>query len=159
MAAGRVGVSIGAMKWLDTPPVWLVGCLVLAWAMARLWPEPALGAWAGWAGPVLILAGLALIAAAAWEFRRAQTTIVPHETPRALIDGGVYRLSRNPIYLGDALILLGAILLWRAPLSLLLVPVFVWIVQVRFVQPEEARLAATFPDAYRAYAARVRRWL
>jgi protein-S-isoprenylcysteine O-methyltransferase Ste14 len=109
-------------------------------------------------GALLVAAGLALAVAAAVEFRRARTTIIPHEEPSAIVTSGVYRLSRNPIYLGDALILTGLGLRWDSVLALVLVPVFVAVVTARFIVPEEGRLKARFGAEYAAWAARVRRW-
>lgn len=146
-------------KWIDMPPVWLLGALGVVWALGRAVPEPAFGGWARVVAPVLVLAGLALIAAAAVEFRRSRTTIIPHEMPQAMVAHGVYRLSRNPIYLGDALILTGAVFWWQAVLPLVVLPVFLWVIRARFILPEEARLEAAFPDAFAAYRARTRRWI
>ncbi len=151
--------SVAAMKWIDMPPVWLAAALVLARLAGLAVPAPAFGDWAELAGPLLVLAGLALMAAAAAHFLRAKTTIVPHEVPRSLIATGIYRFSRNPIYLGDVLILAGAVLYWRAALPLVLVPLFAWILRVRFILPEEARLGDAFPAAFESYRARTRRWL
>ena len=139
----------------DYPPVWLAGFAGLAWGQAWVWPMPGLPV-AGWA---LVAAGLALLGAAAMQFARARTTIVPHEQPSALVTGGVYRFSRNPIYLGDAVILTGLCLVWGAWPSLVLVPVFAVVITLRFIRPEEARLQARFGPAFQAWAARVRRWV
>ncbi len=141
------------------PPVWLALTIALSWLWAGVLPGPAIGAWAGVAGPMLVIAGAGLILAAAWEFRRAATSIIPHQQPRALISGGVFRWTRNPIYLADVLILTGAVLFRDAVLPLLLVPAFVWILRVRFILPEEQRLRAAFPSAFPAYAERTRRWI
>jgi protein-S-isoprenylcysteine O-methyltransferase Ste14 len=142
----------------DLPPVWLVLFLAIAWLQVQALPLGGPGI-AFWPGTVIALAGAALMLAAVPAFVRARTTIVPHEPPRMLITGGVYRLTRNPIYLGDALILTGLILRWGAWPSLLLVPVFVWIITRRFIEPEEARLRAAFGAAFDDWAGRVRRWL
>ena len=147
------------MRWLDYPPVWLVAFLGLGWAQVALMPAQGPGAWPGWLGGALILAGVALMLAAVPQFARAGTTVVPHRAPSALVTGGVYRLSRNPIYLADVLLLAGFFLRWEAWLSLLLVPVFVWVLEVRFIRPEEARLHRAFGDDFSAYCARVRRWI
>ncbi len=147
------------MRHLDYPPVWLGGALLLAWAQARLWPMALAPAWLTAAGALLALLGIGLLAAAALQFLRAGTTIVPHRMPAALITQGPYRFSRNPIYLGDALILAGLILWWQAWAMVWLLPAFVVVIDRRFVRPEEARLRATFGAAFDAYAARVRRWL
>jgi protein-S-isoprenylcysteine O-methyltransferase Ste14 len=76
-----------------------------------------------------------------------------------LITGGLYRYSRNPIYLGDALILAGLILRWDAVLAVPVLPLFVFLIQRRFILPEEARLAAAFPSAFESFRASTRRWI
>ncbi|WP_240611641.1 methyltransferase family protein [Roseovarius nitratireducens] len=149
------------LKWIDMPPVWLVGFLVLAWAQAT-WAPMGLslgGGWVDFAGGVLVGGGVLLIALAAMEFRRHKTTIVPHETPERLIPSGIFKRSRNPIYLGDALILAGFILRWDAVLALPLIPVFVWVIERRFVIPEENRMRRTFRADFARYCEKTRRWL
>lgn len=142
---------------LDYPPVWLAGFAALAWGIGRLAPMPFPGhRLLGWG---ILAAGVALLSAAAVQMLSRRTTLDPHGASSALVTGGVYRLSRNPIYLADALILAGLALLWRAPLALLLVPVFAAVITRRFIRPEEARLAARFPADFPAFAARTRRWL
>ena len=96
---------------------------------------------------------------AAMEFRRHKTSIVPHETPERLIQSGIFRRSRNPIYLGDALILAGLILRWDAVLALPLIPVFVWVIEKRFVIPEEDRMRRKFRMDFARYCEKTRRWL
>ena len=83
---------------------------------------------------------------------------MPRETPVAMIDSGIYRLSRNPIYLADTLFLAGAALWWDAA-SLLLVPLFVMIITRRFILGEESGLRAVFGATFDRYAAQTRRWL
>lgn len=143
---------------LDYPPVWLAAFLGLAWGLSRWLPGGfgGLGLLPGWA---LIVAGLALMGLAAGAMRAARTTIIPHEQPSALVEGGIFAFTRNPIYLGDVLILLGAALVWDVAAALPLAPVLGAILQRRFILPEEARLRAAFGPAFEAYAARVRRWL
>ena len=139
------------------PPVWLLGALCVAWASQDFGPR--LGAWAPAAGVLLVLAGLALIVVAALEFRRAKTTLIPGEEPSALVTSGIFRYSRNPIYLGDALILAGAVCYWQSVLGLILVPVFAWIIRTRFIAKEERLLTETYPTEFEAYRAGTRRWL
>lgn len=147
------------MKTIDIPPVWLLACLVLAWWLEGLAPGLGFGAWARWAGPILVVAGLALLAAAIVAFRRANTTIHPHGDPSAIVTSGIFRYSRNPIYLGDTLVLAGLILRWDAVLALPLIPAFVWVIHVRFIRPEERRLERAFPSEFDAYRAATRRWI
>jgi protein-S-isoprenylcysteine O-methyltransferase Ste14 len=147
------------MKWIDLPPVWLALFAALGWGQATWWPLGSFGAAGDWLGGALVVAGLALAVAAAVEFRRARTTIVPHGEPSAIVTSGVYRLSRNPIYLGDALILAGLGLRWDSVLALGLVPVFVGVISARFILPEEGRLRARFGAEFDAWAGRVGRWV
>ena len=145
---------------LDYPPVWLAGAMAAMWGLSRLAPWPALeGATALWAGRALIAAALLVMLWAALEFRRARTTIVPHEAPSALVTTGPFRFSRNPIYAADAAILLGWGFSLGALLPFAVVPLFVWVIGARFIRGEEARLRAAFPEAFNAWAARTRRWL
>lgn len=149
------------MRWLDYPPIWLIAFLALAWGQSWAVPDAGPGAmsWTGPVGGVLVLAGVTLMLLAAPQFVRRRTTVVPHRAPEALITEGIYRFTRNPIYLGDVFILVGLVLRWEAWVSLLLVPVFVWVLEVRFIRPEEARLHHAFGDDFTAYRARVRRWI
>ena len=103
--------------------------------------------------------GVLLIVLAAIEMRKRQTTIVPHQEPSALVQSGIFRRTRNPIYLGDVLILTGLILRWDAPLALPLVPVFVWIIERRFILHEEDRLRRKFRADWHRYIEKTRRWL
>lgn len=144
---------------LDIPPVWLALFLGLGWAIARLLPVDVFGGPGRVAGALLVLGGLGLMAAAVLQMARHRTTVIPHRQPAALVTDGIFRLSRNPIYLGDALILAGAMLWWRSSLGLLLVPVFMALIQRRFILAEETRLAAAFGTAFAAWSTRTRRWI
>ena len=143
---------------LDYPPLWLVFFLALAWGLSQ-WLPGGFGGYGYWPGMALIVIGLGLMGVAAATMIRARTTVVPHETPSVLVDSGIFSLSRNPIYLGDVLVLLGAILIWNVATALLLVPALAAILHHRFILPEEARLRGAFGAAFDAYAARVRRWI
>lgn len=147
-------------KWIDLPPLWLALTLLIAWGISLVVPGLGFGgAWAGWAGVALVGAGLLLMGLAAATMMAARTTVIPHRDPLALVTGGVFRLSRNPIYLGDALVLAGFILRWDAVPALVLVPVFVWLIDRRFIRAEEARLRAAFGAEFETWAARTRRWI
>ncbi|QFS82371.1 hypothetical protein FIU97_06090 [Roseivivax sp. THAF40] len=143
------------MKWIDMPPVWLLGALILARIGAGIGPLPALQ----FSGTIFVAMGLIMILLAAWEFRRARTTIIPRQAPSAIIRTGIFAKTRNPIYLGDALILLGAALYWGSILGLVLVPVFMMLINKRFIEKEEALLRSTFLAEFDTYAQQVRRWL
>ena len=108
-----------------------------------------------------VLAGLALTGACAWQFRRAGTTVNPMKPTKAsaLVDTGFYRLSRNPIYLGDALILVGWGLGLANLASLAAIALFVAYLNRFQIGPEERALRTAFGAEYEAYRARVRRWI
>lgn len=146
--------------WIDLPPVWLAVFLALAWIQAHRLPlGPAGGALTDLLGGLLVGGGILLLVLAIVEMRRARTTVIPHREAAALVTTGIFRRSRNPIYLGDALILTGMILYWSAWPALLLVPVFVWLITDRFILDEERRLAARFGRTFEQYSARTPRWL
>ncbi|GHF35848.1 methyltransferase family protein [Seohaeicola zhoushanensis] len=148
-------------KWIDIPPVWLLGFALLAWAQGRWWPlglslaNPVTDLLAG----VLIGGGILLMLLAFSEFRKQRTTVVPHRTPSRLIQSGIFSRTRNPIYLGDALVLAGLVLRLDAVASLVLVVLFVWVIERRFIIPEENRLRRTFHADFARYERKVRRWV
>lgn len=144
-------------KWLDLPPIWLIALMALMYLIADFAPYPDHHGY--WTGGILIALGVKIAIWAAISFRRQKTTIIPHQTPTVLITEGPFQYSRNPIYLADLLVLLGWGCIHGAALSFLAAPVFVLIINKRFINPEEARLAAEFGDAYSAYCAKVRRWV
>lgn len=148
------------VKWIDIPPVWLVGFIGLAVVMNRLLPGLALRLpFLGLLGWALIALGFVLTVLALRAFRISQTTPVPHQVPKTLITDGIFRFSRNPIYLGDACFL-AALCLFQGAWSLpLLVPLFIWVITARFIQPEEARLEKKFGAAFTNWAQATRRWL
>ena len=147
------------MKLIDIPPVWLFLFACLAWGQARLLPVGSFGGWADWAGAALVVIGIGLMIAAVFEMTRARTTVIPHQAPSAIVTSGIFGISRNPIYLGDAMVLAGLVLRWDAIPSVLLVPAFIMVIERRFIRDEENRLRAAFPDEFAAWSSRVRRWL
>lgn len=144
------------MRLRDLPQVWVLGAVALAVAAGWLWPWPLPRARA--VGLGLVLAGLALMVAAAWEMRRARTTVIPGRRPAALVTGGIFRLSRNPIYLGDLFVVAGAAVWAGAPWALPLVPLLARLLRHRFIEAEETVLTEEFGAAYLAWAARTGRW-
>ena len=143
----------------DLPPVWMLGHGALAWVARELVPHGAFaGPFSRLAGTLVALAGIALaVWAAAW-FARRRTTIEPRETPTALIVEGPFRINRNPIYTGMALVL-GGWALWLGTLSAVLAVLpFPFVIDRRFVREEEVALREAFGGAADAYLAGSRRW-
>lgn len=149
--------SADLLREADIPPLWLALFALASWGIGRLVPLPlpfgrALGG--GLIGAAVVLMGLA-----AAQMAVHRTTVIPRRRPAALVTGGVFALSRNPIYLADAILLAGLDLWWGASLALVLVPVFMAFITRRYIRAEEAWIGAAFGADYAAYRARTRRWL
>lgn len=153
-----VELSRRLLRLWESPPTWLALFLLAAHLQTRYLPLADPGPVLRSTGAAMIVAALGLMLAAVLQFRRHRTTVLPRETPGALIDAGPFRFSRNPIYLADAMILAGAALRWDLG-ALILVPLFMGVIQTRFIRGEEAGLRAAFGDDFDAYSARTRRWL
>lgn len=110
-------------------------------------------------GGVFAAAALGLAAAALWRFRRAGTAVEPWRPSTALVTDGVYRFTRNPIYLGMALLYLGSALALDSGVALALLAPLLATVQVGVIGREERYLESKFGDEYRRYRASVRRWI
>ena len=110
------------------------------------------------AGFALSAAGVALIAAALRLFRKSGTRAEPWQPSSQLVGAGIYRVTRNPMYLGMLLFYAGPAIAFRSPTAaLLLVPLgalFHFVIVAR----EEAYLTRRFGDGYASYKSRVRRW-
>ena len=109
----------------------------------------------------LPLLGVGLALAGVVEFRRARTTVNPLEPggASALVDSGVYRVTRNPMYLGFVLGLIGWAVYLASPLAAIGVAAFMAYMNRFQIAPEERALRTNFPGAFDAYARKVRRWL
>lgn len=147
-----------SLHLLDWPPVWTAATVVLSWIASLILPWPLLGALGQVIGVILVFAGLGAMAAAAYEMRRAHTTVIPRRQPSALVTSGIFEWSRNPIYLGDVLVAAGAMLWLQVLWALPMVGVLAWILQSRFIEGEEQRLLTGFGPDYLKWAARTGRW-
>ncbi|MDR3685807.1 MAG: isoprenylcysteine carboxylmethyltransferase family protein [Coriobacteriia bacterium] len=110
-------------------------------------------------GAVLMAAGIALNLLADSAFKKRATPVSPDALPLTFVDSGVFRLTRNPMYLGMALIAAGSALLVGAPVGVLAALGFVVIMDRMFVPGEERNLELAFGGSYVGYRARVRRWI
>lgn len=107
------------------------------------------------------LLGLVFCLAGVIEFRRAQTTVNPlkPDTASSLVSSGIYRLTRNPMYVGFTLFLV-AWTIWLAwPWALLGVAGYVLYIDRLQIVPEERAMRALFGEEFNRYAQQVRRWL
>lgn len=132
------------------------------WAVARLFTpihaDPALRIGSALA---LVVLGIAVAVSGAIAFRRSKTTTNPLK-PRAatsLVTGGIYRHTRNPMYLGVTLVLVGWAVYLAAPIALLGPAIFVRFITQFQIIPEELALTELFGQQFIAYKSAVRRWL
>jgi len=142
------------------PPLIYVGGFVIGYLLDRAvpltltsWP---LGEPIGWA---LVAVGVALMGSAVMTFRRAGTSLNPAKPTTRVVVHGPYRFTRNPMYVGWVIVYLGCVLLTNTVWPLVSLPVVLVLISRAVIAKEERYLEAKFGDAYRAYKARVRRWL
>lgn len=147
---------------LIPPPLALLIGIGLIFALSRYVPAATLPfPGDAWIAGGLFALGLGLMLAAARALQQAHTTINPIHPERAshLVTSGIYRRTRNPIYLGDTIILLGMVFWFSAPLGLLVVAAFVGFIDRFQIRGEERALSRLFGDGYARYRQRVARWL
>ena len=109
---------------------------------------------------VLAVLGMACVAAGISQFRRHQTTLAPRKPQRAssVVDPGIYRFTRNPMYLGFLVVLAGWAVFLGHLLPFIVLPLYMLYLGKFQIDPEEHFLAAKFGDRYETYRRRVRRW-
>jgi protein-S-isoprenylcysteine O-methyltransferase Ste14 len=144
------------------PPLIFLGFLLGGWGLGHLVGEPDLGLSDPWRrGLALsgIVVGIVIEGWAAGLFRRARTAIQPWKPSTALIRSGLYRFSRNPIYVGFGITYLGLSVGLNSPMALALVVPCLFVVDRYVIQREERYLEARFGADYLDYKMSVRRWL
>ncbi len=147
-------------KYLDWPPVWLFIFMTVAWVQAQIWnPMAYETGFTTWIGRGAIVFGIALMGVSFVMFQKHRTSMVPKRTPKSIITSGPYKYSRNPIYVADAIVLIGYILTLGSVVSFLLAPAFVWLIRARFINGEEAGIRTEFRQAYEDYCLQTRRWI
>ena len=153
------------MSFLDNripPPLIGLACVGLAWASARYLPEFAYASpFRIWIAAALVLAGIGFDVSGLLVFRRARTTINPLSPDKstAIVRSGPYAFTRNPMYVGMALILLGYCVFLANAAAVLAVAVFCAYITWFQIIPEERMLLRKFGEAYAAYMRSVRRWV
>ena len=151
-----------ALELKVPPPVAALLVAVAMWGISLLTPPieiPTLVRTT--AALALAIVGVAIAVSGMVAFRRARTTVSPHEPEAAssLVTSGVYRFTRNPMYLGLCLVLLAWAFFLSSALALVGPVVFVLYISRFQIVPEERALARIFGTAFSTYEARVRRWL
>lgn len=151
----------GAKVHFPPPLIYLAG-LALGIAAGRLLKLPDLGLKPEIRdifGGAFIFAGLVVSFAGVGIFLRRGTAIIPFKPATCLVASGIYRWTRNPMYLGLALIYAGVTTLFNSLPALVLLPPVLAIIQIQVIAKEEAYLERAFGNDYLAYKDRVRRWI
>lgn len=150
------------MKARIPPPLIMLGFAALMFFVEWLMPlNLGLADVTAVLSSVVGLVGTGLLIESLYRFIKAKTTVNPIAPEKAsqLVVTGVYRLSRNPMYLGMACWLFAYACYLANPITLLLVFGFIKTINTLQIEPEEAALASIFGDAYEDYKASVRRWI
>ncbi len=141
------------------PPHYFVFSLLTMIALRIIETAPLVGGSWYLIGLLPLILGLGIALWGVRLFAKVGTNIVPFTESTALVTDGAFAYSRNPMYLGMVLVLLGvAFLLDRASPWLVLVP-FILVIRLKFIQFEEPLMEQTFGAIYTTYKSNVRRWL
>jgi protein-S-isoprenylcysteine O-methyltransferase Ste14 len=92
-------------------------------------------------------------------FLKSKTTLSPYESPTSLVTSGPFHISRNPIYLGMAAILLGFAVLLGTLVTFIFPAIFIMIIETLFIPDEERKLEKIFGEQYKEYKNKVRQWI
>lgn len=141
------------------PPVLVAILLAAGLVLHFILPEARDAGWHQVLGLVLVAGGIGLSCFAAAIFAARDTTKDPYGTPSAFVAGSPYTFTRNPMYLGLALALLGFAVFFDSIVMLLGPAVFYAAIDTIVIPREEETMLARFGDQYREYKGRVRRWL
>jgi protein-S-isoprenylcysteine O-methyltransferase Ste14 len=153
---------MGVLELKVPPPVVFSVTAVLMWLFSRMVPVlafPIPGRNAVAIG--LVVAGIITGVSGVVTFWRAKTTVNPlkPQSTSSLVSWGVYRVTRNPMYLGFFFGLMGWAILLSNPIALLFLPVFTLYIHMFQIVPEERVLTSLFGEEFLTYKSRSRRWL
>jgi protein-S-isoprenylcysteine O-methyltransferase Ste14 len=142
------------------PPLIYLGGLAVGFGLEALLPGGTLPGAVRWVlGGALLLGGAALLSSFNAAFHRTGTAVEPWKPTTAIVTTGPYRLTRNPAYLGMALVYIGIALLAHAPWALVPLPFVVLVMDRAVIAREERYLERKFGGEYLGYKTRVRRWI
>ena len=145
---------------LIPPPILALGLLLVCGCLMAVIPLPPIPIPAGRGiGVLLLILGFVAGYSGFSAFRKAGTPVRPGDEPTKLVTSGPYRITRNPMYLGLELVLVGAFFLAKSPFFLIPPIVFFLLINYLQIPFEENLMAEHFGQLYTEYCQRVRRWL
>ena len=142
------------------PPVYLLTSVILMYVIDRYFPvQKIITSPFNYSGIFVGLCGLALAASGVISFKKAGTSIKPFESSTILVTDGLYRYTRNPMYLGMVILLIGIASYLGNLTPYMVIPVFFLVIQECFIKHEEPFLENIFGRQYVDYKNNVRRWI
>ena len=143
------------------PPLHLLGlCIVAQVALRLLWPIAVVFPFpVNYIGLLPLAGGIVIAAKGLQALRAAKTEFHPFAQPGKLVTAGIFRRTRNPIYLGMALMLLGTWVLNRCIAGVIVVPLFILVADRWYIRSEERMLHKQFGGAFGEYKKKTRRWI
>jgi Putative protein-S-isoprenylcysteine methyltransferase len=142
------------------PPIIALIFIVIAYFLGRFAPLPFVAPLIlRNIGLLLTFVGFLLGIGAFVEFRKARTTLDPHGSANQLVSSGIYRFTRNPIYLGFLLMVIGLPLNSGLYWGVVMAPFYILTMDRLVIEREETYLEQKFKDVFTSYKSRVRRWL
>jgi protein-S-isoprenylcysteine O-methyltransferase Ste14 len=142
------------------PPTYLLAALVIMIIINFIFPTPKLLPipW-NLLGLLPLGIGVFISYRAEAQFHQVKTTVYPFKKASTLVTGGLFRISRNPMYLGFVLVLAGVGILLGSLIPLIIIPTFVALIHSKFILVEERLMAETFGEDWGNYRKKVRRWI
>ncbi|MEO3385671.1 isoprenylcysteine carboxylmethyltransferase family protein [Mesorhizobium sp. CAU 1741] len=148
---------------LPWPPIIYIAAVALAiiahWLAPLPWLPLQLAEFLFAVGWILVAGALFIDISAMRTLARAKTTIMPHHASDHLVTNGPFSFSRNPIYLGNTMLMIGVGLIGGILWFILLAPIAAFITQKLAIEREERHLEMRFGKKYRDYTKKVRRWI
>lgn len=144
------------------PPVYGIAIAFLIWWLAKEIPSFTLiPVSISKLGIALIIAGVLIDISALVQFIKQRTTPNPlsPQNANAIVISGLYKFSRNPMYLGLLLSLTGWAIVQANLFGFVCLPIFIWLINTMQIKPEERILREKFGDSYQQYLSKVRRWI
>lgn len=148
------------MRKIILPPILLLACLIGMIALKKIgYATPVIASTFKSAGFLIIAVGIALPVWSAQIFKRIETNIIPYKSPDKIVTEGPFKFSRNPMYLGMLLVLVGTAVRLGTAESLVFVVLFYSVANWWYIPFEEVKMKNVFGDQFTDYAERVRRWI
>ena len=149
-------------RLIGPPPLLVVGCIVIGFIAGHFQALPLLPSRSVWEivlGSILVIVAVAVIASARRTFIARGTHVNPYRPTTAVVTTGIYRFTRNPIYISFLLVLLAFGFLTNSLWFVLTTPLLFLLLHFGVVRREETYLLGKFGEPYRQYCGRVRRWI